>query len=1580
MGAAGALKMEQFRAAGFSDDEILRWRNRRARRLRSAGFSNREVSDHFGVPDPNLGSYDEAARRYASSRPQEEIDSIGFVRSLELGFQQSVSGLLMRGGLPESALSEDAPRADRIASQIGTLAGDLPAMVAGFAIGGGPTGFGAVTGTAAAFALPAGIRQVLMDRYADGEAQDFEEFWDRFTAAFMAAGKGYATGAAVGAVSAFGAARAIPAAITTAGEIGAMVGIGSALEGHVPGADEFIDAAILIGGFKAVPGTVRTIRAGGTNLKPAVKETAAKLRNIYARTGKRPAEVIEEAVRDPSIKEDVLSTNHEIPRAVKPLAEREVDPVLERAAEVVAEKQAATRTVIQRELKVSAAEADRILGRLEEFEIVGPKPEAHLAKTRDVLVDSAESAVTRIRERGGVKAERAEAEVKAEAKAAEKPDVAEVEKSIQEMNETRDALGKAREEVARIKATAAKKLVENGEIGNEAVAKGTGLKVKTKKEALAAAEKEVTDLGIRLGEEELAVGSAQRAPGEAAKPPAAETQSGSQTFEPVLGESRIVDVAATEATLPPVAPGFVRLFRAESPTVGFGDVFKAEALERFAPKGKKGKFFSEDMREADYFRETFGRDAEMSFLDLPQKVAESLRTEAGDFIVPERLIAKPPGGRPPGEPPKAEAPAPPPEPPKTPLEESVAAVNARIVTEKVGGLQALRDRFEGWSLDRWYTDWVDKLHPINVALREMVGGGDLPAINNAYKLARVAVGVTGKAVQFLESGTRDFVTGQINGKGLREILIPIGKRIEEFRSYVVAVRAIELSERGKPIETGIDITAARAVRDGLRADFEVARADLIDFQTRVFKYLTDSGIIDKRQAEIILEANKDYVPFFRLLEEAASGGGRSAKQARNPIFRISGSGRMIHDPLESIIKNTYMFVELAERNNVVKRFVDVAEVTGRIDIAKRVEVKRIKIKLDKREREKLLKLMREGQERELTKVEEATINEVMAESFSIFRPKTAKARDDQVVVFRDGKREVWNVDPEVAKALNSMSHEAANVLVQFLGAPARLLRAGAVFSPEFIARNPIRDTVIAFLQSEGKFNFLVDTTWGAFAVVGKTNLYREWAAGGGMMAELVALDRRYLQTDLKTLSEQSALMSAARNVVTNPIEMLRIASQVMEQATRVAEFGRVARGGKTAGRFELSRKLIAETRGELRARRRGENYESPTLTKAERLEAAFASREVSLDFGRIGARAQALNQISAFFNAQVQGADKMVRVLKDHPQRTLVRGLIGITLPSVLLRMANEGEEGFTEIADWQKDLFWVIPTQGEDGKNTWWRIPKPFQFGLAFGTLAERAVEAVLRDDPKAFEGFLGSFMEGAMPSFIPTAAVPMIEAFGNENMFTDRSIIPIDRERLLPEAQYTPYTSELTKAVGSLIQSIPGLGRSRAAAPAIIDNTVRAWTGGLGIHAMNILDSSLQAAGVLPDPVDPADTLADIPVVKAFAIRHPSASAQSLATFYERYSENQEVLLTIKAFQREGRFEAARELRRLHGDHLVDLTQMRTALSRMSRTLRMIDRHPSISPEEKRNMIDRIYIGMISVARSGNQIFDRFDERSRR
>lgn len=111
-------------------------------------------------------------------------------------------------------------------------------------------------------------------------------------------------------------------------------------------------------------------------------------------------------------------------------------------------------------------------------------------------------------------------------------------------------------------------------------------------------------------------------------------------FKPVLDRDKVIDVKKTEAGLPPVKEGFKRLYRAESETAKFDDIFSKSKLEAFKPS-KEGKHYTDDLKFADYFRETYGKDAKMTYLDVPVSELNSIRVRPSEFVSPQKAAQAP---------------------------------------------------------------------------------------------------------------------------------------------------------------------------------------------------------------------------------------------------------------------------------------------------------------------------------------------------------------------------------------------------------------------------------------------------------------------------------------------------------------------------------------------------------------------------------------------------------------------------------------------------------------------------------------------------------------------------------------------------------------------------------------------------------------------------------------------------------------------------------------------------------------------------------------------------------------------------
>src|SRR5690606_22699515 len=699
-----------------------------------------------------------------------------------------------------------------------------------------------------------------------------------------------------------------------------------------------------------------------------------------------------------------------------------------------------------------------------------------------------------------------------------------------------------------------------------------------------------------------------------------------------------------------------------------------------------------------------------------------------------------------------------------------ARIRAQISTGEEERNLGIRDRWR-----RFRTDIIDDIEPIRHVVEKLTGTDRPQDIQeDAATLARLVRGSMGTAEVFLEHGVLDLRTLRKVGPSLREVFEPVIDDLDDFRDYMVARRAQELHARD--ITTGIRPDDAdwvvRELEKGERGErFKRTFDRLQEYNRGLLKYLVDAGVMSRETMQKILATNQNYVPFYRVIDDQPQKGNARFSlgfgHLFSPVKRIKGSGRDIIDPIESLIKNTYLYVHIAARQQVSNALARLAERHGAARfieqipapmVPHRFRLGEIETQLEKIiGKEPLAELRAEAKKRleqETAGMQPGEIKEAglrpydpADEILMFFRPDDYFGKPNIISVLQDGKRVWYEVDPELYAALEGLHPKSVDALVRLLSAPARTLRAGAILAPEFMIRNPARDQLMAFVQSEYGFKPGVDFVRGLFSLLRKDDYYWRWKAAGGENAALVAMDRKAMRQNVERLLRQGGV----RNVLKSPLDVLRAISETMEDATRLGEFRRAVRA-------------------------EGD-------TKAGLLRAAMAAREISTDFARHGAKTEALRQIAAFWNARIQGYDRLVRALRRDPVGAMTRIGAGITLPSIILYAINRDDPEYWELPQWQRDLFWHVKIGG-----TWLRIPKPFELGIVFGTMPERILEWIESHDPEGLRESLKDFLVGeiggtVLPSV--TAVQPLFENLANYSLFFRRPIVPRSMQDVEPRFQ---------------------------------------------------------------------------------------------------------------------------------------------------------------------------------------------------
>lgn len=1020
------------------------------------------------------------------------------------------------------------------------------------------------------------------------------------------------------------------------------------------------------------------------------------------------------------------------------------------------------------------------------------------------------------------------------------------------------------------------------------------------------------------------------------------------------------------------------------------------------------------------------------------------------------------GGKPPEKPPGGGKQVGEPEEPRNPKAgEDVKAAEDKVLSQlSVGEPDRPASRMDP------YTATVDSLFPIKKEVEKAKGKGlDISISDDPYIASRLYGGWVGKAQVALEhEGPFNFFTYENLGPSLKAIIAPVRDQISSWRAFLASARAVEL-ERFKHLPSGIDQEAAQTVGRNAPQIYKDQAAKVYEYQNQISAYARDAGVISRSGYNAMLEMNRFYIPWHKLLDEEGIGISPigTSLQAKNPINRIKGHEEKTIDPLESVIKNTYIMTAMAEKNVVGTKLVDMMiaadKIRGELKPSERAIVK-VETAVPKEVDVAIRSYLREhGASREVS-------------GFSDFVVEAAQPlAEDEIRIFRNGQPEHYKVSVELARAMKGLDRGDIGLIERMLQPLASTLRAGAVLSPEFAARHLIRDTTYAFMTwaHEGNFGPLDTLTGAKNLAVGQSELVRgmaerigdavghqdfvNWLKGGGGQVGLVSMDRRYLQESLQKLTGETGLMDRAWNLVKHPLQPLQALTEMATSATHMGAFskrmrqleneGRIAPGyGKqiaSKGEYDAPRlgylnpeNLPAEWRGkDLRIRDGlftkdgmkafdyvdGEYKDVLTRDQPSKqaiIEAAWTARDTSVDMHRMGAKMRGFNMVSVFANAKIQDTAKVLfDLIKKDPANAAMMITAGIVMPSVLFWLLNHKDSRYQQLQAWEKDSFWIIPTDKWENANPEQaanrpsdqirmlggqlqvnngaiiRIAKPFNAGVLFGSGMERLLEKFAAENPHAFDGWTKSILENTVGDLVPSAVVPAMEQANNNSRLSGRKVIPGNLEGQMPEYQYTPYTTEIAKKLGMLVSSFPGMhkatqsdigavaGTARAlSSPMLIENYVRGWTGTLGVYALHAADSALQKAGVLPQPVKPLATLADIPFIRAFVVRYPTAGVEPVERFFSAVAENKVLHDTFMRRAQQGDVDAMQRIQAIGGPQMFErLEQFKKAITIHSDLINKVYENPKIDPAQKRQLIDNYYFAMIRMGKIGSDMVENID-----
>lgn len=528
---------------------------------------------------------------------------------------------------------------------------------------------------------------------------------------------------------------------------------------------------------------------------------------------------------------------------------------------------------------------------------------------------------------------------------------------------------------------------------------------------------------------------------------------------------------------------------------------------------------------------------------------------------------------------------------------------------------------------------------------------------------------------------------------------------------------------------------------------------------------------------------------------------------------------------------------------------------------------------------------------------------------------SARATDNTFTVWQRGQKVVYETTPELKAALEMSDRNASNLLVRIMQTPASWLRAGATSTTGFALANLVRDNVSAAIFSKHGYLPVFDTLKGVSQFIKKGELYQEYLRSGASGAAMVSLDRDYMGGQIREILRKEPTW---QKIVKNPIEVMRAISEASEISTRLAEYDN-ARKGYTG----LANRLFGSER--------------KSLTPQQ---AALEARDITIDFSRIGKNTKTANRIVAFFNAAVQGADKLRRVWKEDPVGASIRATLFVTIPTVALWQLNKDNPEYQELPQYVKDTYWILPSGDHLIK-----IPKPFELGVLYGTSVERMLQWM--DDKEhgrkgiGFKGYGERVADVLTPSVMPTAFIPIAEWAANYSFWRQKSIVPQAQQDLPDALQYGQNTSAVAKGIGSLFN----------VSPYKVDNTIRGYGGNLATLGLTAIDA---ATGETANR--PAKHWYEMPEINKFTAT-PYQGSNSVQRVYDDFDAQNKLFNEAKITKQKPEDFDVRQFGKLK--------EAREQLTKLSRASKAIMNNENISGEQKREQLDRFNVLKANIAR---------------
>lgn len=564
--------------------------------------------------------------------------------------------------------------------------------------------------------------------------------------------------------------------------------------------------------------------------------------------------------------------------------------------------------------------------------------------------------------------------------------------------------------------------------------------------------------------------------------------------------------------------------------------------------------------------------------------------------------------------------------------------------------------------------------------------------------------------------------------------------------------------------------------------------------TAMYKQLAqmaeDNGLLPKGTVEKLVAQNPNYVRWERIFnpdeKSVMQGSGKAVASLskQSVVQSMKGSERAIENPLVSVINRAYKTFNEVERNKAA-------------DIL-------------------------------------TTYRNIPGNPYGLRKlgPKENVGTKSTISVIKNGVKEIWEVEKEVAEAAKNLNKEQMSTWLKVITAPVRLFKAGTTtLRIPFIATNIAKDQLTAFINSERAASTslmnpknALESLWES---VGHGETFKKLERSGSMGTSF-DIYREQPRITLEEIAAKKELGSRILYKITHPEQLLRSYENIVsrgEEFTRIQQF---------KGTYDA---LIKE----------GRTVEDATIL------AARAARQNTVDFNRFGELSRVLNWVIPYFNAGIQGSRSFLRSAQRNPVGTGAKMVAAVFTPMVASTIWNmatpDRREAYNDIQDYEKENNFIIipPNPQKDAQGRWNVIKIPLSQEVANLANVSRLYTLQAVDGDRVAAGDVAADLIGATTSldiknpvnqFMPQPLKPGLEVVTNKNLYTGKDIVPSYMKGKPKEEQVYKFTSGTARA----------LGKATNLSPLQAQHLVKGYLGSTGTDIMGQIDRTLADKGIIP------------------------------------------------------------------------------------------------------------------------------------